>query len=183
MALGAWFLNNKKENSIKNVTKSKMDFVIGDSKYCQHNASDYHFYMADDTSLLYNGMYGDYSVLLGGNWRFELVVDSLTGLCTYVQSFLEKLEVTYTTLELPKSKAKDLYFVRENPLNPGGGCHYFPFANKAFWDSQREILCYGNPNSTGEAIEFMPKMIAVIEKKQLMCIYLILDDINGKVGF
>lgn len=183
MALGAWFLNNKKGNSMKNVEKSEMDFIIGDSKYCQHNTSDYHFYIAEDTSLLYNGMHGDYSVLLGGNWRFELIVDSFTGLCTHVQSFLKKLEVTYTTLELPKYESKDLYFAKEGSLEPGGGCHYFPFANKAFWDARGRTLCYGDPNSKGDAVEFTSKTIAIIDKKRLMCVYLLLDDITGEIVF
>ena len=160
-----------------------MNFIIGDSKYCQYKTSDYHFYITEDTSLLYNGLRGGYSVLLGGNWRFELIVDSLTGLCTHIQSFLGKLEVTYTTLKLPEYESKDLYFTKEEPLYPGGGCYYFPFASKAFWDAQGRVLCFGDPDSKGNAVEFTPKTIAVIDKKRLMCVYLLLDDITGEIVF
>ncbi len=165
---------------MQNGSKRNMDFVIGDTKYCSVHAADGHFYMTEDSSLLYNGLQGDYSVLLGGNWRFELIVDSRTGLCTQVQSFLGKLEVTYTTLTLPKSADKDLYFVREEALASGCGCHYFPFQNKAFWDKERKILCFGDPHSNGEAVEFTPKVIAVVDHKQLMCVYLLLDDLAGE---
>ncbi len=181
MALRLRFLKNKEDNSIQNAAEIKMHFVIGDTKYYQMNTSDHNFYIAEDSSLLYNGLHGDFSVLLGGNWRFELIVDSSTGLCTQMQSFLNELEVTYTSLQLPKSKHKDLYFVSEEAMKPGCGCHYFPFANRAFWDEEKKILCYGDVNSNGEAVEFTSKTIAVIENKQLMCVYLVLDDINGKV--
>lgn len=77
---------------------SKINFIIGDTKYCQINIFNYNFYIAEDNSLLYNGLHGDYSVLLGGNWHFELIVDSFTGLCTQMQSFLNELEVTYVYL-------------------------------------------------------------------------------------
>lgn len=38
---------------------------------------------------------GDYSILLGGNWRFELIVDSSTGLCVKFQSLLDELKVFF----------------------------------------------------------------------------------------
>lgn len=183
MALGSWFLKNKKGVPMQNITETKMEFVIGDTKYCKMNTADCRFYIAEDTSLLYDGLHGDYSVLLGGNWRFELIVDSYTGLCTQMQSFLNKLEVTHTALKLPKSQHKDLYFVGEESLEPGCGCHYFPFANKAFWDEEKKILCYGDTNSDGEAVEFTSKTIAVIKNKRLMCVYLVLDNINEKIVF
>lgn len=169
------FLEN---NNVENGAEDKMAFVIGDTKYCQIQPADCHFYMTEDSSLLYNGLRGDYSVLLGGNWRFELLVDHSTGLCTQIQSFLHKLEVTCVPLELPKAERKDLYFTRRAALEPGCGCHYFPFQRNAFWDKENRILCFGDPHSNGKAVEFTPKIIAVIDHKQLMCVYLILDDLQ-----
>ena len=84
MALGAWFLNSKKDKKKECVSTNKMYFYIGDSKFCRFKSFNSSFYLAEDSSLLYDGLQGDYSVLLGGNWRFELIVDSETGLCTHM---------------------------------------------------------------------------------------------------
>ena len=146
-------------------------------------SSESAFYIADDTSLLYSGLDGDYSVLLGGNWRFELVVDSQTGLCTHIQSFLEKLEVTDADLTLPMAVSKDLYFADESSLEPGGGCHYHPFSNTAFWDKKKKVLCFGDPGCQGEAVEFTPKTIAVIKENQLKSIFLNLDGMKRQISF
>ncbi len=175
------FFKKRSGKAMQNIVENKSDFVIGDTQYYQLDPESRHFYLAEDTSLLYHGLQGDYSVLLGGNWRFELVVDCLTGLCTQVQGFLYGLEVTYAALELPKSELKDLYFISEKPLVSGGGCYYLPFAKKAFWDAEKKILCYGDPHSNGEAVEFTSKTIAVIENKRLMCVYLILDDMREDI--
>ena len=155
-----------------------MMFSIGEPKYCKLVPPDSSFYLDEDSSLLYNGLQGDFSVLLGGNWRFELIVDSQTGLCTHMQSFLKQLEVRAANLDLPDPIATDLYFVGENPLEHGGGCHYHPFDNMAFWDEKKKILCCGDPHSKGEAVEFTPKTIAMLQEGQLKSIYLVLDSID-----
>lgn len=160
-----------------------MYFYIDGTKYRNMIPSESAFYIADDTSLLYSGLDGDYSVLLGGNWRFELVVDSQTGLCTHIQSFLEKLEVTDADLTLPMAVSKDLYFADESSLEPGGGCHYHPFSNTAFWDKKKKVLCFGDPDGQGEAVEFTPKTIAVIKENQLKSIFLNLDGMKRQISF
>lgn len=183
MALGSRFLNRKNNKQENDERTGKMLFSVGESRYCRLIPSDSTFYLEDDSSLMYNGLQGDFSVLLGGNWRFELIVDSKTGFCTHIASFLKELEVTAADLNLPKSVVKDLFFAREKPLEPGGGCRYYPFYNKAFWDENKKILCYGNPDSNGEAIEFTPKTVAIIDETRLKCIYLVLDGIEGEISF
>ena len=183
MALGSWFLIREEDKQEKNGKICNMYFAIEDPKYCRLIPPDSTFYLADDSSLLYNGLQGNFSVLLGGNWRFELIVDSQTGLCTHMQSFLKKLEVTAANLDLPDSTKKDLYFVGEKPLEPGCGCHYHPFNNMAFWDEKKKILCYGDPCSKGEAVEFTPKTIAIINDTQLKSMYLVLDCIDREISF
>lgn len=182
MALGSWFLNREKDKQ-ENTKTSKMFFSIEDPKYFRLIPSNSGFCLTEDSSLLYNGLKGDFSVLLGGNWRFELIVDSQTGLCTHLQCFLKKLEVTAASLDLPDSIIKDLYFVGEKPLEPGCGCHYLPFNNMAFWDEKKKILCYGDPSSNGEAVEFTPKTIAIIKDAQLKCMFLDLDCIDREISF
>ena len=70
--------------------------MIGDL-YDSDSAKDRNeFYLAKDKSLMYQSIIdGDYSILLGGNWRFELIVDSSTGLCVKFQSLLDELKVLY----------------------------------------------------------------------------------------
>ena len=183
MALGAWFLKRDMNKQEKYAKTNKMHFIIEDPTYCTLIPSDSNFYLTKDSSLLYNGLQGDFSVFLGGNWRFELIVDSKTGLCTHIQSFLKKLEVTVANLDLPDSVVKDLFFVSETPLESGCGCHYYPFVNMAFWDEKKKILCFGDPGIKGDAIEFTPKTIAIIKDTQLKSMYLTLDRIYEEIPF
>ena len=183
MALGSWFLNNQMDKQRKYAETGKMLFSIEGTKYCRFIPPDSSFFLAKDSSLLYRGLQGDFSVFLGGNWRFELIVDSHTGLCTHIQSYLKKMEVKARSLDLPDSIVRDLYFVSSNTLEHGGGCHYHPFLNMAFWDGMKKLLCFGDPNSKGEAIEFTPKTIAIIKDAQLKSMYLVLAGIDMEISF
>lgn len=160
--------------------QEKMRFLVGDS--CSMGATDdgNRFYLADDKSLLYSArVSGDYSVLLGGNWRFELIVDSATGLCVYFQSFLAELHALHRPIDLPESRHKRLFFEKSNLMYPGEGCHYLNIKNKVYWDERTKILCVGTPNTPGEAVEFTPQTIAVIKNDQLCCLYLVLSNVTG----
>ena len=87
------------------IQMNKIEFMIGDL-YDRDSVKDRNdFYLTEDRSLLYQSTTnGDYSILLGGNWRFELIVDSSTGLCIKFQSFLDELKVLHKPLVLPESK-------------------------------------------------------------------------------
>ena len=160
------------------IQMNKIEFMIGDL-YDRDSVKDRNdFYLTEDRSLLYQSTTnGDYSILLGGNWRFELIVDSSTGLCIKFQSFLDELKVSHRTIDLPESTPKKIFFTSNDVLSPGGGCHYFPFENKVYWDERKSILCIGNPNIEGEVVEFVPQTISVIRNGQIVCLYLILGNI------
>lgn len=162
------------------ISMNRMEFMIGDL-YDSDSATDRNgFYLAGDKSLMYQSTIdGDYSILLGGNWRFELIVDSFTGLCVKFQSFLDELKVLHKPLALPESKARRVFVKSDEMLCAGEGCHYQPFVNKAYWDERKNILCIGNPDVIGEAIEFTPHIIMVVKKYQLVCLYLNLNNISG----
>lgn len=158
----------------------KIEFIIGDLYDIDSVQDSNYFCLEKDRSLLYQSyVRGDYSILLSGNWRFELIVDSSTGLCVKYQSFLDELKVSYKTLTLPKSEPRKIYVKTDEELCPGEGCHYQPFMDKAYWDKTNRILCIGNPEAIGEAIEFTPHIIMVIKDNQLRCIYLELGNIPG----
>lgn len=184
MALGTWFLNNSKRSIIHNDTSAEqIAFVVGNNILPEERYFKDDFLLMKDKSLLYSKSSGDYSVFLGGNWRFELIIDSSTGLCIKIQCFLDELDVSCMGLELPKFQRKRVYVASKEPLSPACGCHYFPFRDAAYWDSQKYILCIGDPNSAGESVEFSNKTIAVIEKGKLMCVYLVLDSLTGYTVF
>ncbi|MFQ7169017.1 MAG: hypothetical protein ACLSUX_06985 [Christensenellales bacterium] len=162
------------------IQMNKIEFMIGDL-YDRDSVKDRNdFYLTEDRSLLYQSTTnGDYSILLGGNWRFELIVDSSTGLCIKFQSFLDELKVLHKPLVLPESKARRVFIKSGEMLFPGEGCHYHPFSNKVYWDERKNILCIGNPESIGEVIEFAPHIIMVVKSHQLHCLYLTLNNISG----
>lgn len=184
MALGTWFLNRRRKyDANAGILTNQISFAVGDSILPVQQNSHADFFLTKDKSLLYSGSLGDYSVLLGGNWRFELIVDSSTGLCVKIQCFLDELNVICTALELPQYQIKNVYVTSDEPLSPSCGCHYYPFEDNVFWDAQKHILCIGNPNSVGEAVEFTPKTVAVIKNGKLFCVYLILDSLMGDPVF
>lgn len=162
------------------IQMNRIQFMIGDLYDSDFVKDRNGFYLAEDKSLMYQSTIdGDYSILLGGNWRFELIVDSFTGLCIKFQSFLDELKVLYKPLVLPESKARRVFVKSGEKLYPREGCHYHPFVNKAYWDEKKNILCIGNPNMVGEAIEFAPHIIMVVKRYQLVCLYLNLNNVSG----
>lgn len=159
---------------------SKINFLIGDSYSNELSKNKNGFYLTQDKSLLYQSTTkGDYSILLGGNWRFELIVDSSTALCVKFQCFLDELKASRKSLILPKSNAKNVIIRSDDKLFSGEGCHYYPFEDNAHWDESKKILCIGNPDSIGEAVEFTPGITVVLKNHQLVCLYLKLNNISN----
>lgn len=155
-----------------------MIFEIKKKKYYDLISPGSKYYLTDDSSLLYNGLNGDFSIILGGNWRFELLVDSYTGLCTCVQCFLDKIVMGYVDLIIPDFEKGDLFIVDRNQLEYGCGCQYLSINNTVFWDKNRKILCYGDRKCKGDPVEFTLGIIAVINDRQLKCLYLDLSCVN-----
>lgn len=141
------------------------------------------FNLSPDSSLLYSGRGGDYSILLNGNWHFELMVDSRTGLCTHAQCFLRGLNVSTGSIHLPGASPADLYFSGDDPLEPWTGCHYQMSASDVIWDSVQEMLFIGNQTATGDAVEFAPNNIAIIDGNKLIGLCLVLKDIGCNLFF
>lgn len=170
----------KRQRRKRQKTDNKnMSFFVGNS-YSNVAVGRYNrFYLTKDKALLYTSkVFGDCNVLLGGNWRFEIIIDSETGLCVKFQSYLDEVQVSHRNIELPESKAKKLFFKSSDMLNEGESCHYCPFEDKVYWDDKTKILCIGNPNMQGEAVEFSPQTVAIIENGQLLSIYLDLNNVT-----
>lgn len=173
MAFGIWlFGGNYMENNQQNKRKN----MLFKYNILQNNPQGI-FSLEDDKSLLYSIKGGDFSVLLGDDWRFELNVDSNTGKCINIQGLLVGL-IKDTDLEVPKKVIGELFFCNDE-LTPGTGCQYFPFKSGVFYDSKKQILCIGEKDTKGMSIEFADKIIAVIENEDLKAIYLDLKGINN----
>lgn len=134
------------------------------------------FSIKNDKSLLYSIKGGDFSILLGDDWRFELNVDGNTGKCINIQGLLIGL-IENTNLEIPKKVTGNLFFCSDEQLISGTGCQYSPFESKVFYDPKKQILCIGKKDITGTAIEFADKIVAVILNGDLKAIYLNLKGI------
>lgn len=134
------------------------------------------FSIMKDGSLLYSTQGEAFTILLGGDWRFELNVDYNTGKCISFQGVLTG-NIQEKALQIPSHYKGDLFFCYDNKLLIGSGCHYLSIDNHAYYDSIRKILCVGNPYSNGIAIEFTDKIIAVVCNNILAAIYLDLKDV------
>ncbi len=155
--------NNKQENvQFKYIIKEK--------------CSTGFFSLMKDCSLLYSTG-GNFTILLGGDWRFELNVDSATGRCINFQGTLIG-DIQEKNLKIPTYYKGDLFFCYEGKLLIGSGYHYHLIDDCAYYDSIQKILCVGNPYLTGTAIEFTDKTVAVICDNILIAIYLDLKAIN-----
>ncbi len=155
-----------------------MKFNVGDKYYIDDKNRSY-FKLCDDLSLLYNNYLDDFSIYnisLGGNWRFQLIVDSNTGRCVKFECYLDGMVIQKLSVSLAELERRQLCFLTDEKMQMGSGCYYAPFSNEVCYDETKKILCFGNRNAIGTAIEFAPKIIAVVNDGDLKCIYLLLND-------
>lgn len=138
------------------------------------------FTITKDPCLLYSTEVGGFSVLLGGDWRYELNVSSATGQCV---GFLGTLvgNIQEKSLEIPPHCKGDVFFYHDEELLPGVGCHYLPIANHAYYDPEQKILCVGDPDSAGTAIEFTENIVMIISDNVLPAVYLNLKNAHWEI--
>ncbi len=170
----------------RSVTKKKLDpinpepdfemrFEAGEARV----RGDCRYRLTPDTSLVYTGgEAGDFSVYLAGNWRFELKVDSDSGECREISGFMSKLTAKQAVLEVPEGERRKLICKSVRLGAENVGC-YCPWpTNSVLFDPRRKILCLGNPESPGDAVEFADRTVAVLSDGKLMSVYLRLDNIE-----
>ena len=105
MAFRFWILGGTMHKN-DNFEKSNMYFTY----VLTQRAVEGHFSFTQDQSLLYPTNGADFSVLLGGNWRFELMVKSSSGKCLAFQAFLGELNIERICLEFPIGHKGELFF-------------------------------------------------------------------------
>jgi len=157
-----------------------MHFVIGKQVDRTLNKQNY-FTLHEDGSLLYSDKSGSYSVFLGDNWRYELLVDSGTGKCVGYSSLLYQMPVVLKSIFLPTAEKRELYFVEseDSPLEEYSGCSYKPFTDVVYFDKEKALLCIGEVGAGGNHIEFADNIIATVENSVLKCLYLKLENISS----
>ena len=158
----------KRNNSIQD-NNMYFEYII--TKNCINGS----FSIMNDKSLLYSTKGGDFSILLNGDWRFELNIDSHTGKCINFQGLLLG-SIVNANLNIPQRNKGCLFFRKNEELLSGTGCHYLMMDENVYYDSIKKVLCIGNPFSNGVAIEFAEKIIAIICNGCLTAIYVDLKD-------
>ncbi len=121
-------------------------------------------------SLIYSKPLGDFTILLGGDWRLEISVDSRTGKCICFQGNMVG-NIKELNLNIPSSRKGDLFFRYQNYI-AGTGCHYLSIIDNIYYDSKEKIVCIGNPLTEGIAIEFTENTIVVLSDDKLVAVYL-----------
>ena len=154
-----------------NVQQGNMQFKYVIKEKCNTGF----FSLKKDGSLLYSTKGGDFTILLGGDWRFELNIDIATRRCINFHGTLIG-NIQERKLEIPSYRKGDLFFDYEGKFLAGSGCHYLCIDNHAYYDSIQKVLCVGNPCLSGVAIEFTDRIIAVLCDNILVAIYLDLKD-------
>lgn len=157
-----------------------MRFIIGETIEGALNKPNY-FTLHKDGSLLYSDKGASYSVILGDNWRYELLVDHMSGKCVGYSSLLYQMPIEIKSIPSLTSEKKSLYFIEaeNSPLDQHSGCSYTPFINKAYFDKEKSVLCIGDIGAQGEHIEFADNIIATVEDSSLKCLYLKLENIKS----
>ena len=155
-----------------------MRFVIGEKR----ERGGCRFVLNHDTSLEHTtAENGDFSVYLGGNWRFELSVDCATGRCVKLTGFMSKLTAKQKSLAVPKAEPSVLICRSDRLLSEHFGCYSADPTNSVFFDPERLILCLGDPEAAGTAVEFADRTVAVIDSGHMRCVYLLLDNLENAV--
>lgn len=136
------------------------------------------FELHDDSSLTYAVDNGGFSILLGGKWALCLIADYQTGKVEGFETIVDDLSIIISDLSIPKRVEGALMFSSDEELNRGSGCHYIPFENKIYYDEKMKIMCIGDKNAKGQAVEFAKNIIAVVDDVKLVSIYLDLNEID-----
>lgn len=170
MAFWFWFLGEAMLNN-DNFKHSNMHFTY----HLNENRVEGHFSFTQDQSLLYPMNGADVSILLGGNWRFELMIKGSNGKCLGFQAFLGELNIEHTCLELPMGGKGELFFHCEQNLSPFCELNYCPFDKGIYYDIEKRLMCIGDKDAIGDVVEFANNIRAVLIKGNLVALYLKLE--------
>lgn len=135
--------------------------------------------MTSDTSLLFDPWPIDinFSILLAGNWRYSLEMNSKTKKCIAFTGFFNELECELADLDILNSQKGELFFYDDMiKFISGSGCHYEKFTDKCYIDIKKNIIYIGKKNFSGNIIEFAKDTFAVISESSLEGIFVKISD-------
>ncbi len=167
-------VSKKRVDPINPEADAEMRFAVGEPR----RPEDGQFVLTENTSLVYLGEgEGDFSVYLAGNWRFELKVDSDSGACVDFSGFMSKLTARRTELNMPSAEKRTLICKSGRLAGEGVGCYSAYPSNAVLFDDKKRILCLGDHEAEGEAVEFLDRAVAVLGEGKLLALYINLDNI------
>lgn len=164
----------KRIDPINSEADSSMKFEVGAAR----ERGCCRYILSENTTLSSLGCdEGGFGVYVAGNWRFELKVDPETGECFGFSGFMSKLTAKSAEISVPEAESKTL-ICKSEKLGEGSGCYCSCPNNSVLYDLKKKILCIGDPDAKGDAIEFLDSTVAVLANGRLCCIYLMLENIE-----
>lgn len=142
--------------------------------------------MENDTSILFEEIAEekfelDYTISLGADPRVIMDLSCETGRCGPLRCFLGGVKIVEKALVLPESKTGELYFVDDEKMTKYSGSMYLPFEDSCYYDETKNILCFGNPDLQGIAIEFVSNTYAVIYEGKITSVFMIVSSLKDKI--
>ena len=132
-------------------------------------------YMSPDTSILFKNNQKiekmDYTISLGENPRYLIDLYCNTGRCGNIRWFMDGQKICQRELNSSKSKKGKLYFFSDEEMTAHSGEMYNLFDDVCYYDEKKELLCVGNPDFSGVAIEFLSGVVAVLDHNKLVAVF------------
>ncbi len=151
-----------------------------------HGIDEGAYFMADDTSVIYKysnkkDLLLDYSISLGGNPRFLMDIFHKTGKCGPLRCFMAGTKVVQKDLRVPISRKGELYFKSTEEMSQYSGTMYMTLKNICYYDEKNSVLCFGDPSQKGECLEFVENTYAVINRDDLVAIFMKVEGMKENI--
>ena len=131
--------------------------------------------LCDDTSLL-NELYGNFELFLGG-YNLALTVDRETGECVSLSTLVMALGA-FVEQEINITDYKKGKLIYHNKLlKEQAGAHQ-EFIRKFYYDSTKNLLCFGINDNTCDVIKFESHTYARVKNGKL---YAIILEVDGQI--
>lgn len=143
-------------------------------------------YMTEDTSIIFKyseeaNLPLDYTISLGGSSRYLMDLFHKTGKCGPLRCIMAGIKVIQEELKLPQSRKGELYFKSAEEMVQYSGTMYMTFKDTCYYDEKNHVLCIGNPNQEGESVEFVRNTYAVVNRNELVAVFMKVDRLQENV--
>lgn len=126
-----------------------------------------------DTMLTYSTFKAQFQLLLGEGYHVSLDVESETGKCIALYATLSALKFKNTDLQLDGYTKATLTFDCDKLQD--GGCHYLPFENTCYCDTNRCVLAFGSIDANGRLYEISNDTFVKLQGEKLVAVFVSLN--------